>query len=149
MSTPDFDVLWEDLAGKTARLRRVIGAIKKGLEAGETILPGQKAHVIAIMFSLVSFVRENTWLKGTMIKLATLYAWSDAMDLLGIEKGARMSLEDAARDKIVGIEDLEQLGGIPVGTAEQPRCGVCGRPLTSPESIQRGIGPECLRKYRI
>jgi hypothetical protein len=28
------------------------------------------------------------------------------------------------------------------------RCGVCNRKLTNPESRERGIGPECLRKIR-
>ncbi len=27
------------------------------------------------------------------------------------------------------------------------RCGNCGRILTHPESIKRGIGPECYKKY--
>lgn len=27
------------------------------------------------------------------------------------------------------------------------RCGCCGRRLTTPESIERGIGPECWHKY--
>lgn len=26
------------------------------------------------------------------------------------------------------------------------RCGVCGRRLTTPDSIERGIGPECLKR---
>ena len=29
-----------------------------------------------------------------------------------------------------------------------PRCRRCRRELTDPESIERGIGPECLEKYR-
>lgn len=28
------------------------------------------------------------------------------------------------------------------------RCGRCGRALTDPESIERGIGPECVKKTR-
>lgn len=26
------------------------------------------------------------------------------------------------------------------------RCGKCGRPLTTPESVKRGIGPECFKR---
>lgn len=32
----------------------------------------------------------------------------------------------------------------PVEIAEEERCGACGRELTDPESIARGIGPVCL-----
>ena len=28
------------------------------------------------------------------------------------------------------------------------KCSVCGRTLTNPESIARGMGPVCYRKYR-
>lgn len=28
-------------------------------------------------------------------------------------------------------------------------CSVCGRPLTTPKSIQVGIGPKCLKKLRV
>lgn len=35
-----------------------------------------------------------------------------------------------------------QMFGIKVGA-----CGVCGSPLTDPESIARGIGPICAKKY--
>jgi hypothetical protein len=35
-----------------------------------------------------------------------------------------------------------QLFGLKVGA-----CGVCGSPLTDPESIRMGIGPICARKY--
>lgn len=27
------------------------------------------------------------------------------------------------------------------------RCGCCGRPLTVPESIETGLGPECAKKF--
>lgn len=27
------------------------------------------------------------------------------------------------------------------------KCGCCGRPLTVPESIERGIGPECWKRF--
>lgn len=27
------------------------------------------------------------------------------------------------------------------------RCGCCGRTLTTPESVERGIGPECAKRY--
>ncbi len=33
-----------------------------------------------------------------------------------------------------------------VSTPQGVRCRICGRTLTDPESIQRGIGPECARK---
>lgn len=37
---------------------------------------------------------------------------------------------------------------IPIGAvlalARQPRCRRCERPLTSPESVRRGIGPCCI-----
>jgi hypothetical protein len=29
------------------------------------------------------------------------------------------------------------------------RCGRCGRPLTVPESISNGLGPECIKRIRI
>ncbi len=32
-----------------------------------------------------------------------------------------------------------------VVTDATPHCSECGRPLTTPESIARGIGPECYR----
>lgn len=29
------------------------------------------------------------------------------------------------------------------------KCGICGRPLTDPESVGRGIGPDCLGKLAV
>lgn len=47
---------------------------------------------------------------------------------------------------------LEALtGGHVPSTVEfwhEGRCGCCGRRLTVPESIQNGIGPECIKRYR-
>lgn len=38
---------------------------------------------------------------------------------------------------------------LPVGykIQHEGRCGRCGRTLTTPESISRGIGPECIKFY--
>lgn len=30
----------------------------------------------------------------------------------------------------------------------EPRCEICGKPLTDPRSIILGMGPECWRKHR-
>ncbi len=27
------------------------------------------------------------------------------------------------------------------------RCGICGKPLSNPDSVRKGIGPVCYRKY--
>ena len=36
----------------------------------------------------------------------------------------------------------------PVSFTEEPNCGVCGRTLTDPDSITRGIGPECYQQQQ-
>lgn len=33
-----------------------------------------------------------------------------------------------------------------VEVRHEGRCGRCGRPLTDPDSIKRGFGPECIQK---
>lgn len=39
-----------------------------------------------------------------------------------------------------------QLEGLKSYGMASGKCGVCGRKLTTPESIERGIGPECITK---
>lgn len=38
---------------------------------------------------------------------------------------------------------------LPVGyqIRHEGKCGCCGRKLTTPESLDRGIGPECIKKF--
>jgi hypothetical protein len=39
-----------------------------------------------------------------------------------------------------------QLAGLKSYGMASGKCGICGRKLTTPESIERGIGPECITK---
>jgi hypothetical protein len=41
----------------------------------------------------------------------------------------------------------EILGGKPLEFWHSGRCGCCGRMLTVPESVARGVGPECWKGY--
>jgi hypothetical protein len=47
-------------------------------------------------------------------------------------------------DKVVGAGEDPEAAGLEVW--HEGRCGRCGRKLTVPESIARGIGPECAGK---
>jgi hypothetical protein len=47
-------------------------------------------------------------------------------------------------DEMKGGRDV--LGGHPLEFWHAGRCGCCGRLLTVPESVERGIGPECARR---
>ena len=42
-----------------------------------------------------------------------------------------------------------QTNGLPVGyqIRHEGKCGCCGRKLTTPESLDRGIGPECIKRF--
>lgn len=42
-----------------------------------------------------------------------------------------------------------QKNGLPVGyqIRHEGKCGCCGRKLTTPESLDRGIGPECIKRF--
>jgi hypothetical protein len=50
----------------------------------------------------------------------------------------------AARWLNEGAQRAEKIGGYRL--QEESHCGVCGRTLTDPESIDLGIGPECNRR---
>lgn len=60
----------------------------------------------------------------------------------------RLSIQDSLEGTVGDLERArleEALAGIAAGFAKHPVCDRCGRHLTDPESIARGIGPECAR----
>lgn len=44
---------------------------------------------------------------------------------------------------LIWLEDVSPMESQGFGLHHEGRCGKCGRLLTTPESVQRGIGPEC------
>jgi hypothetical protein len=57
------------------------------------------------------------------------------------EPGADAARVFCAKQAIVFAEGRELPSGL--RAQEESRCGKCGRPLTDPVSIDRGIGPDC------
>jgi hypothetical protein len=55
-----------------------------------------------------------------------------------------VTIIDAAMALLAGPESI--IDGLKAYGHESGTCGVCGRKLTVPESIERGIGPECWGK---
>lgn len=51
---------------------------------------------------------------------------------------------DAAEALLAGPESM--IDGLKAYGLQSGKCGICGRKLTVPESIERGIGPECWGK---
>lgn len=50
----------------------------------------------------------------------------------------RTTIHDLERARLT-----EALEGIAAGFADSPVCSRCGRSLTDPESVARGVGPSC------
>lgn len=59
---------------------------------------------------------------------------------------ADMYREECAAVVAHWVEAHDGVKTLPFEVAEESRCGVCGRELTDPVSIGRGIGPECYGK---
>lgn len=76
------------------------------------------------------------------------YAYMGVIDKNGFHatKNSRMGPEAASWKAFQFFFQRMQAGGEPCQTLQfwhEGRCGRCGRKLTVPESVERGIGPEC------
>lgn len=82
---------------------------------------------------------------------ADLYARSYAKHPTRLVKLIWRSLEEAQRCRQAGDHDEagrweEKAEALEAARKTLGRCRICGRHLEDPTSIERGIGPECLRK---
>lgn len=76
------------------------------------------------------------------------FAYLGLIDNRGFHRTTKSRVgEDASSHKAFAFFFCRmQTGGAPCATLEvwhEGRCGRCGRKLTVPESVERGIGPEC------
>lgn len=60
-------------------------------------------------------------------------------------KPARLA-EQAAQYRQLGMDELA--GKLEAHLKHSGRCKVCGRLLTDPTSVERGVGPDCWAKPR-
>lgn len=60
--------------------------------------------------------------------------------------GLKSSIGPGAPSAVAFKWFIENLGSSAVEVFHEGRCGRCGRKLTTPESIERGFGPECWGK---
>ena len=96
-------------------------------------------HVGTILFSvfLLTAPEHYTYLgitnKSGLFRLTKASKQNDASPAV---KTIRWFLKHLVGDKIFSAAQIMHEG----------RCGRCGRPLTHPESILSGIGPECAKK---
>lgn len=72
-------------------------------------------------------------------KVGTYYPQSGCFFADGNADPARIYAAAMAAQWLCGAEFKSEI-------SEEERCGACGRQLTDPESIARGIGPECFGK---
>lgn len=76
-----------------------------------------------------------------------LYAGVVPADARSEFRSTRASKLDRTSPPVAALEWFLKHPGHPqVEVHHCGKCGRCGRKLTTPESIQRGIGPECLSK---
>jgi hypothetical protein len=66
-----------------------------------------------------------------------------------LTKKSKLTYESTPVKAFKWTFDMLQSGQMPrdLEFFHEGRCCVCARPLTVPESIQRGIGPDCYQKY--
>jgi len=72
-----------------------------------------------------------------------------ALDDFRLTKASKMNEKSVPVKVICWVLALVATNGsMPEGykVHHEGKCGCCGRPLTVPESIERGIGPECWAK---
>lgn len=66
--------------------------------------------------------------------------------LVGFRKyDGQLNRQKGAVSRLLAGNDA-QLAGLKSYGMESGKCGICSRRLTTPESIERGIGPECAAK---
>lgn len=93
------------------------------------------------------------WLGCTLAEATILFievpsdGWGDRVARVTRSRGFQPDAKADPKRVWAARALLSWLGGFPVAEGleimEEERCGKCGRALTDPVSIERGIGPEC------
>lgn len=74
------------------------------------------------------------------------FGWVEGNRLVVFAKyRGQLNRQQGAVSRLLKGNDA-QLDGLKSYGMESGKCGICGRKLTTPESIERGIGPECATK---
>jgi hypothetical protein len=93
--------------------------------------------------NIARFLRENPAAKE-QIPYTTHSAFSDAKRFLKVKETSEKNLKIA--DIVdLNIREIENQMGVQSGSAGYGSCMRCGRTLTNPTSVARGIGPECIK----
>jgi hypothetical protein len=111
---------------------------QQGMVIPETIPDGRYAYKHEALNKIV-FYRVVTSRDGTHRRVQKVLGSPGDFRYVNVQPGEASNFIDAIKDD-PGF--ASQLFGHAVGA-----CGICGSPLTDPESIRLGIGPICAKKY--
>jgi len=143
----------KQVAAVTRQLNRPAAAPIEAIEVG-SVAKMQEAFASAIESGLK---RPKMRLAGFVLKLApatgrnkgAIYVTSSDEYLGKIADGTFTPARDCDAGKQAEIVALcaDPLAAAVAYGRETGQCACCGRELTDPESIERGIGPICAEKY--
>lgn len=144
------NILSDQERGKSPRAQRVDATIngtgfekmvegfKRAYAAG---LKRPKLRVDDLRFSLAKETSVNAgyiYVKAGEVylgKISPRGEWSRSYDCSEVEN---VRVQEIARDPFGALVEYGHRTG---------NCGICSRPLSDPESVERGIGPVCAAKY--
>jgi len=131
-----------------ARLKRAIVHSRTARRKGKMDDNHARGYVIGRMYNIVQYAQDHP---GEAIEAeAEAWGkprryWNDGAQFIGWENPP--GFVKAARDH-EDLRTMEEHAHLPRGAAGYGSCRRCGRTLTNPLSVARGIGPECIKKQR-
>lgn len=121
-------------------------AIKTFITAGRAVFTLQSVKTNTHFTYKVEAAREGNTLFAKVLTGPDTYTYAGILTDRGVKqtKGSKIGAEALS---VKGLDwFLSHMDSELVIFRHEGRCGRCGRALTTPESVDRGIGPECAEK---